>query len=102
MEQWATDGMVKLHLAYSAVEDYPHAYVQHALAAAGEAVWPLLEGDGQIFVCGDGRNMAPAVRDTLIDICEAQRGGDREAASQWLEALIETGRYHQDVYGFGK
>jgi cytochrome P450 / NADPH-cytochrome P450 reductase len=102
MEAWSADGVATLHLAYSAVDDYPYAYVQHALAAAGDAVWPLLEGGAQVFVCGDGRNMAPAVRETLIDICEAQRRCDRNVASEWLESLIETGRYHQDVYGFGK
>lgn len=102
MQRWASEGLITLHLAHSAVEGYPHAYVQHALAAAGNAVWPLLQGDAQIFVCGDGRNMAPAVRETLIDLCEAQRGVDRDAASAWLEDLIESGRYHQDVYGFGK
>jgi cytochrome P450/NADPH-cytochrome P450 reductase len=102
MEGWAAEGLATLHLAHSAVEDYPYPYVQHALAAAGDVLWPLLESGAQVFVCGDGRNMAPAVREALIDIYEAKAGGSREAASQWLENLIEQGRYHQDVYGFGK
>ena len=102
MEGWAADGIVILHLAHSAVEGHPHAYVQHALAAAGDALWPLLEAGAQVFVCGDGRHMAPAVREALIDIHEAKTGSTRDVASQWLEALIDTGRYHQDVYGFGK
>lgn len=102
MEGWAAEGLATLHLAHSAVEDYPYPYVQHALAAAGDVLWPLLESGAQVFVCGDGRNMAPAVREALIDIYEAKAGGSREAASQWLEGLIEQGRYHQDVYGFGK
>lgn len=46
--------------------------------------------------------MAPAVREALIDIYEAEASSTREAASQWLESLIDAGRYHQDVYGFGK
>lgn len=102
MEGWAADGLVTLHLAHSAMDGHPHAYVQHALAGSGDAIWPLLERDAQVFVCGDGRNMAPAVREALIDIHELHTGSTREAASEWLEALIETGRYHQDVYGFGK
>jgi cytochrome P450 / NADPH-cytochrome P450 reductase len=102
MEAWQASGLVQLHLAHSGVAGYPHAYVQHALAAAGDAIWPLLEQDAQVFVCGDGKNMAPAVREALIDIHELHTGASREAASEWLEALIETGRYHQDVYGFGK
>lgn len=102
MERWRDEGLVTLHLAYSAVADYPHVYVQHAMAAAGDTLWPLLQHDAQIFVCGDGRNMAPAVREALIDMCERQDGVDRDTASSWLERLIEDGRYHQDVYGFGK
>jgi len=42
------------------------------------------------------------VREALIDLCEARTGHDRDAASAWLEGLIDAGRYHQDVYGFGK
>jgi cytochrome P450/NADPH-cytochrome P450 reductase len=102
MEAWQGSGLVQLHLAHSGVADYPHAYVQHALAAAGDAIWPLLEKGAQVYVCGDGKNMAPAVREALIDIHELHTGAARDAASEWLEALIETDRYHQDVYGFGK
>ena len=102
MESWVASGLVTLHLAHSAVEGYPHAYVQHALAASGDVLWPLLYANAEVFVCGDGRYMAPAVREALIDIHEAKAGSTREAASQWLEQLIDAGRYHQDVYGFGK
>jgi cytochrome P450 / NADPH-cytochrome P450 reductase len=102
MERWRDEGLVTLHLANSAVADYPHAYVQHALSDAGATIWPLMGNGAQVFVCGDGRNMAPAVREALIDMCEQQTGADRDAASAWLEQLIEDGRYHQDVYGFGK
>ncbi len=102
MEDWVASGLVTLHRAHSAVEGFPHTYVQHALAASGDALWPFLERTGQVFVCGDGRYMAPAVREALIDIHEAKTGSPREAASQWLESLIDAGRYHQDVYGFGK
>ena len=102
MESWAASGLVTLHMAHSGVEGHPHAYVQHALAASGDVLWPLLETTGQVFVCGDGRYMAPAVREVLIDIHETKTGSTRAAASEWLEGLIDAGRYHQDVYGFGK
>lgn len=46
--------------------------------------------------------MAPAVRDTLIRIWMQQVGGDHAAGSAGLEALIEEGRFHQDVFGFGR
>jgi cytochrome P450/NADPH-cytochrome P450 reductase len=101
MEGWASSGLIALHLAHSALDGHPHAYVQHALSAAGDTLWPLIESDAQIFVCGDGKNMAPAVRDTLIALHARKTGSSHDEASQWLEHLIEAGRYHQDVYGFG-
>jgi cytochrome P450 / NADPH-cytochrome P450 reductase len=102
MARWEASGLITLHLAQSAVADYPHRYVQHAIGAASDTIWPLIAANAQIYVCGDGRNMAPAVREALIDMAEAKTGQSRDAASDWLESLIDAGRYHQDVYGFGK
>jgi cytochrome P450/NADPH-cytochrome P450 reductase len=53
-----------------------------------------------VYVCGDGRFMAPAVRETLIRIHMGQRGTTLEQSSDWLEGMIESGRYSQDVFGF--
>ncbi len=102
MAQWATYGVIDLHVAYSQVEGHPHRYVQDAVWAARDAVWDVVAKSGQIFLCGDGRYMAPAVRDTLIKIHVEKTGGDHLAGSTWLEGLIEDGVYHQDVFGFGK
>jgi cytochrome P450 / NADPH-cytochrome P450 reductase len=102
MERWAADGIVELHMAYSQVEGHPHRYVQDAVWSARDAVWDVVAQGGQIFLCGDGRYMAPAVRDTLIKIHVEKTGGDHLAGSTWLEGLIEDGIYHQDVFGFGK
>jgi len=102
MERWAADGVIELHMAYSQVRDHPYRYVQDAIWAARDAVWDAIAGGGQIFLCGDGRYMAPAVRDTLIRIHAEKTGGDHLAGSTWLEALIDDGVYHQDVFGFGK
>ena len=102
MEGWAADGVIDIHLAYSQVEGHPYRYVQDAVWAARDAVWDVVANGGQIFLCGDGRYMAPAVRDTLIKIHVEKTGGDHLAGSTWLEGLIEDGVYHQDVFGFGK
>ncbi len=102
MERWAADGTVDLHMAWSQVPGHPHRYVQDAIWAARDAVWDVVSGGGQIFLCGDGKYMAPAVRDTLIKIHADKTGGDHLSGSNWLEGLIEDGVYHQDVFGFGK
>jgi cytochrome P450 / NADPH-cytochrome P450 reductase len=102
MEQWAADGVIDLHLAFSQVEGHPHRYVQDAIWAARDAMWDALSAGGQIFLCGDGKYMAPAVRDTLIRIHADKAGGGHDEGSAWLEGLIDLGVYHQDVFGFGK
>jgi cytochrome P450 / NADPH-cytochrome P450 reductase len=84
------------------VEGHPHRYVQDVIWAARDAVWDAIAAGGQIFLCGDGKYMAPAVRDTLIRIHADKAGGGHDEGSAWLEGLIDAGVYHQDVFGFGK
>lgn len=102
MEEWARTGLISLHLAHSALVGHPHPYVQHALAAVAPTLWPLFGQGVQLFICGDGKHMAPAVREALLEMHESRTGGTRDEASAWLEGLIDAGRYHQDVFGFGK
>ncbi|HEU0044344.1 bifunctional cytochrome P450/NADPH--P450 reductase [Sphingomonas sp.] len=102
VEAWRDAGLVEPFIAFSAVPGHPWRFVQDALWAEQGRVWAALEAGAQVFLCGDGRHMAPAVRDTLISIWMQQVGGDHAQGSAWLEGLIETGCFHQDVFGFGK
>jgi cytochrome P450/NADPH-cytochrome P450 reductase len=99
MEDWAREGVAELHVAFSSLEGHPHRYVQDALRDAADAVWSAIGEGAPIYVCGDGRFMAPAVRATLIAICQEKQGMDHAEASAWLEALIQSGLYQQDVFG---
>ncbi|WP_433826197.1 bifunctional cytochrome P450/NADPH--P450 reductase [Actinoplanes sp. CA-015351] len=98
MEQWAADGVTDLHLAFSAVADHPHRFVQEALAAAGDEVWELLEAGAHIYLCGDGARMAPAVRGELLALYRRHTGSTVEQAEVWLRSLESSGRYQQDVF----
>ena len=102
VEAWADKGIIEPFIALSAVPGHPWKFVQDALWAERERVWAAIEADAQIYLCGDGRFMAPAVRDALIRIQVAQLGGTHATGSDWLEKMIEEGRFHQDVFGFGK
>ena len=102
VEAWATDGVVTPFVAFSAVPSHPWKFVQDALWAEQEAVWAALRAGAAIFLCGDGKFMAPAVRDTLIRIQMQQAGNEYAQGSEWLEQMISDGRFHQDVFGFGK
>jgi cytochrome P450/NADPH-cytochrome P450 reductase len=100
MEEWERNGVAKVHTAFSSHDASPHRFVQDAIWANRDAVWNALDSNGMVFVCGDGRFMAPAVRETLIRIHMDKRGLTLEQSSAWLEGMIEGGRFHQDVFGF--
>lgn len=102
MERWEGEGVIDLHLALSAVEGHPWRFVQDAIWAEQDKVWDALADGAQIFLCGDGRFMAPAVRDTLIQIHMQKMGNTHAQGSEWLERMMDEGRFHQDVFGFGK
>lgn len=102
VQAWAAAGVIEPFVAFSAVPDHPWRFVQDALWAEQEGIWAAIRDGAQIFLCGDGRFMAPAVRDTLIRIHMQQAGAEHARSSAWLEGLIEAGRFHQDVFGFGK
>ncbi len=102
VEGWAAAGIVDPFLAFSAVPSHPWKFVQDALWAEQDRVWAALQAGAHIFLCGDGKFMAPAVRDTLIRIQMQQVGDEHAQGSDWLNAMIEDGRFHQDVFGFGK
>ncbi|MES2753289.1 MAG: cytochrome P450 [Pseudomonadota bacterium] len=102
VEAWEKTGVCRNYVAFSAVPSHPWKFVQDALWAIQDAVWSAIQAGAQIYLCGDGKFMAPAVRDTLIRIQQQQAGDEFAAGSEWLEQMIADGRFHQDVFGFGK
>lgn len=88
-------GAVSLRPAFSEAPVQGHRFVQDRIAAETDEVWELLEAGAKVHVCGDGRRMAPGVRDAFRHLHDQHRTGDAEA---WLQELITTGRYVEDVY----
>lgn len=98
MQAWEKAGIAQIHTAFSAVVDHPSRFVQDAITAASDTVWQALEDGAYIYVCGDGRRMAPAVREELAALYRNHTGGGDEAAHKWLAQLETDGRYQQDVF----
>ncbi|WP_454723690.1 MULTISPECIES: bifunctional cytochrome P450/NADPH--P450 reductase [Cupriavidus] len=96
--RWQAAGVVQAHVACSTCGAPDQRFVQHLLWRDRAAVWALLRDGATVYVCGDGRQMAPAVRRTLIEIAAAQGGMTEAAASDWLAGLVAQGRYRQDVF----
>ncbi|MYV39957.1 cytochrome P450 [Streptomyces sp. SID1328] len=98
MQAWEQAGIAQVHTAYSAVTGHPARFVQDAIANAADTVWQAIEDGAYIYVCGDGRRMAPAVREALAAIHREHTGSDDETAQQWLAQLEADERYQQDVF----
>ena len=56
----------------------------------------LLRAGAHVFVCGDGKRMAPAVREAIQAIAETCLGAPDGAL--YLRELEENGRYAADVF----
>ncbi|CCK26124.1 putative bifunctional P-450/NADPH-P450 reductase 1 [Streptomyces davaonensis JCM 4913] len=98
MEMWELSGVARVHTAFSAVTGHPARFVQNAIAGAAGTVWQALQDGAYVYVCGDGRRMAPAVREALAAVHREHTGGDDEAAQRWLAQLEADERYQQDVF----
>ncbi|MDQ6943908.1 MAG: cytochrome P450, partial [Candidatus Eremiobacteraeota bacterium] len=98
LERWAAAGIVELHVAFSRIGETKR-YVQHDIAEHADDVWSAIDGDGVVYVCGDGSRMEPDVRATLIGLYRRKTGADEAAANRWLETLTATRRYNLDVWG---
>ncbi|MGW0813033.1 bifunctional cytochrome P450/NADPH--P450 reductase [Streptomyces viridiviolaceus] len=73
-------------------------FVQDRIARESDEVWAALEAGGRVYICGDGRRMAPAVREAFMAVHREHTGAGDEDATAWLADLIESGRYVEDVW----
>lgn len=58
----------------------------------------LLQESGYIYVCGDAKNMAKDVNDTLVEIISKETGVEKLEAMKTLATLKEEKRYLQDIW----
>lgn len=98
LEQYDRDGVVTLHTAFSRREGVPKTYVQHLMANNASEILRILDGEGRLYVCGDGSKMAPDVEHELKKAYLVIHGGKEQEADKWLENLQTSGRYAKDVW----
>jgi cytochrome P450/NADPH-cytochrome P450 reductase len=94
-------GIVHMRPAFSRAPQGGVRYVQDRIAADADDVWNLLGDpakDAHVYVCGDGAQMAPAVRGSFLEIYRARTGADDGQARDWLNGLVESDHYVEDVW----
>ncbi len=96
LRAYEAEGVVRLRTAFSRTGD-ERRYVQHAVAAEGDAVWELLQDGAAVYVCGNANTMAPAVRAAFAEVVAAH-GGEPDAAA-WLAGMRAEQRYLEDIWG---
>nr|XP_046226981.1 methionine synthase reductase isoform X2 [Scatophagus argus] len=75
-------------------------YVQHNLLLNSRHVTDiLLRQSGRLYVCGDAKNMAKDVNDTLMEMIKTELQVDQLEAMKKLAQLREEKRYLQDIWG---
>ncbi|XP_042366029.1 methionine synthase reductase isoform X2 [Plectropomus leopardus] len=75
-------------------------YVQHNMLLNRKHITDiLLKQNGYIYVCGDAKNMAKDVNDTLLEMIKTELQVDQLEAMKRLAGLREEKRYLQDIWG---
>uniref|UniRef100_A0A673NDV4 Methionine synthase reductase n=1 Tax=Sinocyclocheilus rhinocerous TaxID=307959 RepID=A0A673NDV4_9TELE len=106
LERFAHNGTLS-HLIVCFSRDEPDAagtvnsptYVQHNLRLHAKNVASILLKDkGCLYVCGDGKNMAKDVNDTLLEIIGNKLQIDILDAMKIVAGLREEKRYLQDIW----
>uniref|UniRef100_A0A158PCB9 NADPH--hemoprotein reductase n=1 Tax=Angiostrongylus cantonensis TaxID=6313 RepID=A0A158PCB9_ANGCA len=98
IEQMVEDGVITdLYCAFSRAQEHK-IYVQNRLWESREKVWSAVEAGAHIYVCGDARNMARDVQNTLQRIFRETGGKSEEEASKLLKDLERQRRYQADVW----
>lgn len=92
------DGFLeKIDVAFSRDQEQK-VYVQHRLFEKQQEVFQWLNKGAHIYLCGDMKQMARDVQETLLRIFEVQGGMTPEKAIEYIKALKKEKRLQLDVY----
>jgi sulfite reductase (NADPH) flavoprotein alpha-component len=87
----------KIDVAFSR-DQKEKVYVQNRLIERQKEVFEWLNKGANIYLCGDMKQMARDVQETLLRILETQGGMTEEKALEYLKNLKREKRFQLDVY----
>lgn len=87
----------KIDVAFSR-DQKEKVYVQNRLIERQKEVFEWLNKGANIYLCGDMKQMARDVQQTLLQIFESQGGMTEEKALEYLKTLKKEKRFQLDVY----
>jgi cytochrome P450/NADPH-cytochrome P450 reductase len=96
---WEKQGLVSVRPAFTLAPEIGGKFVQDRLWRDRADVVELVRHGAILYLCGDGRRMAPAVHEVCVRIYEEATNSTPEAAEQWMAEMERThGRYVADVF----
>ncbi|HEX2034302.1 MAG TPA: cytochrome P450, partial [Chloroflexota bacterium] len=99
LTQWEQMGLVSVRPACTNAPDIGGKFVQDRLWRDRADVVELVKQGATLYLCGDGRRMAPAVHETCVRIYQEATGAAQEDAEAWMTEMERTrGRYVADVF----
>lgn len=97
-QRWLKDGVLtKMDVAFSR-DRAEKVYVQHRMLEQSKELYQWLVEGATVYVCGDEKNMASDVHDTLVTIIEREGSFSTEEAHAYLAKMQQEKRYQRDVY----
>ncbi|KAJ8681590.1 hypothetical protein QAD02_017382 [Eretmocerus hayati] len=98
LEQYESSKLLKLHTAFSR-EQANKVYVTHLLEQNKDELWKIIgEQNGNIYVCGDARNMARDVHNILLKVVMEKGNMSELQAADYIKKMDSQKRYSSDVW----
>lgn len=99
LQAWEAEGVVSLRPVFTHKPEGGLTFVQHRLWAERQELAEMFRKGANFYTCGDGKHMAPAVRETLMNIVVEVSGMDADKAQDWADTIErDHGRYVADVF----
>ena len=89
--------LTRLDVAFSRDQEFK-IYVQDRMRENSKLLWDWFRQGAYFYICGDGKNMAKDVEETLLSIIQKEEHLTLEEAKIYLKDLRMAGRYQKDVY----
>lgn len=97
-QRWINEGfLTKMDIAFSR-DSAEKVYVQHKMREQASDLFQWLEKGAVFYVCGDEKQMARDVQDTLLAIIEQEGNLTTEESMAYLNQMQQQNRYLRDVY----
>jgi sulfite reductase (NADPH) flavoprotein alpha-component len=97
-QKWLKDGVLtKMDIAFSR-DTEEKVYVQNRMLEHSKELYEWIQEGAVIYICGDEKNMAHDVHNTLLAILEKEGGMSSEQAKEYLADMQQQKRYQRDVY----